>query len=75
MGVSVEDYEGSLESLARLLRRKAMTAQEIADAVGCTRVTAYARLRRLRKSGIEVEIERVDRDGVTGPRARAYRVR
>lgn len=64
----------TLTALAALLRKKPSTAREIAASMGCSKPTAYERVRALRASGVEV-LERVERKpGATGPAATVFRV-
>lgn len=47
-------FDGHLRQLARVLSRRAMTADEIADAVKCVKATVYARIDRLPEIGYAV---------------------
>jgi predicted ArsR family transcriptional regulator len=47
-------YDKMLDKLMALLKRKPMTARQIADALDCCRPSAYQRLQALRKRGVFV---------------------
>ena len=64
----------ALAKLTTLLKRKPLTAREIAVELGCCRPTAYQRVRALIAAGEQVyEIKR--RQEGTGPKAVAYGIR
>lgn len=61
-----------LDQLASLLRRRPLTAREIADRMKCCKPAAYARVRALIERGDRVlEIRRTDR-ARRGPSPVAY---
>lgn len=65
----------TLEELAKLLRKKTMSALDISLACGCSKPTAYARVAALLAAGEKVD-QVVDEDhhGRTGPRPVKYRI-
>lgn len=65
-----KDY--SFDGLKEYLRDYC-TASALAEAMGCSKPTAYARIRALAASGVELESTLV-REGRTGPPANAYRL-
>ena len=87
MAQNCKDYEGRnfyrspaytllerpLKRLARLLGEQFMSARQIADRTGCSRVQAYRRVAALRTAGITIA-EKKTRQGKTGPLARAFKV-
>lgn len=70
-------YQKTLTRLAILLRRKPMTAREIAESLGCCRPSAYQRIEALRAKGLQVYTIPAPegKDPVTGPRPIAYGIR
>lgn len=65
--------EQELQALTRLLRKRAMTARQISELTGCSKVVAYMRIRALIKRGTPITRKRV-RDGRTGPKSVSYSV-
>lgn len=77
-------YSDTLDRLAEMLRRKPMTAREIAEAFKCCKPIAYKRLQALRQRGDVVFEEMLPPDSRmlggrmlkrSGPRSVAYGVR
>lgn len=64
-------YVRILNRLSRLLRRRSMTAREIAEHFGCCKPQAYARVKALQARGENVVSIPVD-SRRPGPRAVAY---
>lgn len=60
-----------LDALLDCLRAKPATARALADALGCTKPTAYARLAALEAQGHKLQRTTV-REGSTGPKSVAY---
>ena len=63
--------EGELSVLEMLLRRRFLTASQIAKATDCSKPTAYSRVGELERRGLNVIVRRV-RTGTTGPEAKAF---
>ena len=67
----------AIAELEKMLRRRAMTAAQIALATGCSRPTAHGRLRALeadlRKNGSRIVRGKV-REGAKGPLSKTYAV-
>ena len=63
----------TLEELERMLRESPMTARAIAEAMGCSKPVAYARLRALSQR-VRLARRKV-RERPSGPKAVAYAVR
>ncbi len=61
----------NLDKLAALLRRKPLTARQIAKATGCCRPTAYARLAALEERGDPV-FKTTGPGAATGPKPVTY---
>jgi predicted ArsR family transcriptional regulator len=72
---SRDEYDKTLAKLEALLRRKAMTAKAIAEALRCCRPVAYQRLRALEARGLNVVVEPARDAGKPGPKAVAFRIR
>ncbi len=72
--VDAIDYQKTLNRLARLLRRKAMTAKAVATVQKCSRPIAYQRIQALIQRG-EAVYTRGTRESVTGPCSVAYGIR
>lgn len=70
---SRDEYTDTLISLVKLLRRKPMTARQVAEALGCSKVTAYDRIHELEKRGFGV-YRYAAREGRVGPKATAFGV-
>jgi predicted ArsR family transcriptional regulator len=68
---SREAYEKTLDKLASLLRKKPMTAKQIAERLGCCKPVAYERLKSLTKRGDKLYTTKV-REGSVGPKSIAY---
>lgn len=51
----VERLDRELRALARLLRHRSRTARQLAEALGCSKPTVYARIRRLRANGFDIQ--------------------
>lgn len=67
-----DDYEGPLFELFKMLQRgQFMTTLQIAYEMKCPKVTAYRRLKALKKRGCEFQT-RLVREGVSGPKSVAY---
>lgn len=64
-----------LRRLAAALRRRPLTAREIMSLLGCSKPTAYERIRGLRDEGLEVYELRPIRPDRPGPAPRAWGVR
>ena len=64
----------TLDRLAALLRKRPLTAREIADVMGCCKPTAYERIEALKRRGDAVYSLERNRTQ-PGPRALAYGVR
>lgn len=67
-------HDKNLDKLAALLRKKPITAREIAEKLGCCKPTAYQRLRALIERGDGV-ITIPDKTVRTGPPALLYAIR
>ena len=67
-------FAGEIDRLAALLRKKPLTAMEIADRTGCSKPTAYVRIAGLRKSGVQVYELPAAGPKRSGPAAVAYGV-
>lgn len=67
------NYEKDLEKLAKLLRRKPLTAREISVKLRCCVPTAYQRVRELERRGTPVRRQPAKKVG-TGPRALAFAI-
>lgn len=65
--------EEALRQLANLLRKRALTARQIADLTECSKPIAYARIETLRARGVKFT-ERKVRQGIAGPKATSYRI-
>ncbi len=66
--------EAELQLLVQLLSRgQFMTASQIAYRMGCSKPSAYKRVRTLRERGLPIQVERV-RDGISGPQAEAFAI-
>lgn len=70
---SKSDYEKTLDKLSKLLRRKPLTAKQIAAALACCKPVAYQRVKALQARGERVHIKRV-REGNTGPESAQYAI-
>lgn len=71
------EYDKVLDQLATMLRRKPRTARAVAEALGCSRPVAYARLEDVKerlRPGERLHVERV-RESVRGPPAVCYSIR
>lgn len=66
------NYDRVLDKLTVLLRKKMMTAREIAVETKCSRVTAYQRIRDLISRGEDVIETKNNRSKTPGPRAIKY---
>lgn len=66
-----EVYEAALSDLLALLRENPHTAAQVAEALGCGRVTAYERIAALRARGVRLARVRV-RVGDRGPLSTAW---
>jgi predicted transcriptional regulator len=66
-----DTYVETLDRLSRLLRRKPMTAEQIAKAMGCCKPIAYARIRAL---GDVVSREQRAPGSKRGPRPWIYSI-
>jgi transposase len=67
-----KNYEEKLTTLSEFLRRP-RTAREIMDMFGVGKVTAYARVRALKRRGVRLQkTER--REGKSGPLSVAWQV-
>jgi predicted ArsR family transcriptional regulator len=64
-------YEKTLNRLSRLLRRKPMTAREIADALRCCVPVVYRRLQALEERGERLYC-RQTKSSAPGVKAKAY---
>jgi transposase len=70
----VKAQEKSLRSLAALLKKKPMTAKQVAAHFGCTKVTAYVWIRALPDLGFRLKTSTEKEEGVTGPAALTYSI-
>lgn len=68
-------HERRLERLEALLRRRTLTAREIARELGCSKPAAYERVRALIDRGVAVFQVRAPRAGGTGPAPVAYGIK
>lgn len=64
----------ALDQLAALLRKKALTAKDIARVTRCSKPTAYARVEALKKRGEPIVETRRRHEGRTGPYAVTYQI-
>jgi DNA-binding MarR family transcriptional regulator len=64
-------YTKALDRLAALLRQRPHTARVLAEKLGCSRPTVYARIDALRVRGEQVYTLPAEADG-TGPRPLAF---
>lgn len=72
--VSVVDRaDEDLKELESLLRESPMTARAIAERLGISKPTAYARVAKLAMRGVVVQRTKV-REGLHGPEADAFSV-
>jgi hypothetical protein len=69
-----QEYERTLERLVSMLRRKPMTAKQIAQQMGCCIPVAHERIAALLERGAGVYMVPTDSKR-TGPKATAYGVR
>jgi hypothetical protein len=67
-------YSETLDRLAKLLKRKPMTAKAISAEIGRCRPVAYQLIKALRRRGDAV-YELAVRESVTGPTSTAYGLR
>jgi len=74
MGTQADTTKKNLDRLAALLKRKPLTARQVADELECCRPTAYQRIRALEERGDAVFKIAAPAEG-TGPRPVAYGVR
>lgn len=65
----------ALDRLADLLRKKPLTAKEIARVTRCCKPTAYARVQALRQRGEPIVETRRRSAGKPGPYAVTYEIR
>jgi transposase len=68
-------YSDTLDRLATLLRRKPLTAREIAAHFGCCIPIAYTRIKALRAQGLAVYTMPANTPSRPGPKSLAYGVR
>lgn len=61
------------QEVAGLLKRKPMSAREVAEALGVSRPTAYAHIAALPAHGYRIAVVS-KRKGARGPKATCYRV-
>ncbi len=71
---TADDHSRNLDRLRALLKRKPLTARQVAEALECCRPTAYARIEALIARGDQVFTIQATSTG-TGPRPVAYGVR
>ena len=69
----VERREANMRQLVALLREKPHTARSIAERLGVTKPTAYARVAQLALRGHKVDVQKV-REAQSGPKALAYSI-
>ena len=67
-------YEKGLNQLANRLKRGPMTAKAIGELFGCSKQVAKKRVRDLEQLGFRVFVE-VKREGLAGPKSKAFGVR
>lgn len=69
----LEKYEKDLDSMARLLRKRPMTAKQIAKELGLSGVSVRARIEALANRGWKLDTRKV-RASLRGPFADQFRV-
>lgn len=69
-----ESYEKRLDKLKRLLSRaRPLTADELAERLGCSKATVYNHLEALAERGVSFETD-AKRKGARGPLSTALRI-
>ncbi len=66
--------EGELNKLVVLLKKKFLTAAQVAKTMNCSKPAAYKRLSILRQRGYDMEL-RFIREGDAGPRSKAFKIK
>lgn len=57
-----------------LLKKKYLTAAQVAEKMKCSKPAAYKRITILRQRGYDMELRFV-REGSAGPRSKAFKIR
>jgi len=64
-GITIDDWLSELEKITAGPKAEGMTMYEIADAIGCSKDTVRAMLRRMRKADL-VTVGRATRERIDG---------